>query len=182
MILLLLPIVAGVALPQQPQAQLRTAYDSTMHVVADVGLAVAGVRGHLDHYRTLVFNDSNATGTLMETGTALRGTCDQLTQAATSGHRIICLHCLIASLQPAMNHYRAYLPQLAVFGRRCSAMLSQRTLERAKPVDLRRIVLSLGQLTVQNLRVYEVRVGEVRAALETPDERVRPSASGRPGP
>lgn len=163
--------------PPPPPANAR---DTTMRVIYDVGLAVADVRAYIDRFRTVVFNDSNAVGTITQVATALKNACAEAARQAATGRRVMCTHCLQSSLQPAFNEYRAYLPSLEGLGQRCAARLQQADPAHQKPAQLRDLALSLSQTVVTGLGVYERRLGRVLGALRAPARRTPAAPQTRP--
>ncbi len=181
------PLLLGVVLWQQPQGPEAaqppvTPADSTLRVFVNVGTAVADVRADLDHYRQLGFNDSNATGALLQAGGALRDACDQMKHVALSQRKVMCLHCLAATIQPPVNRYREFLPQLGPLGDRCAAKLAPARLQAARPAQLRAMVLELSTLIRNGLGPYEQRVAAVLAAMRAPAARTAPQPSSRRSP
>ena len=163
---------------QTTDRRLRTARDSTMNTVSVVGEQVANVKAGTDLLRRLAFTDTNSTGAISQAGAALRQSCQAMSQAATTGRKTMCLHCMISQLQPSFNSYRDYLPSLAALGNRCAGLVRQSTLESGTPAERRRLALEVSNTVVTGLRLYEERLNGIMRALTAPG-RPRAGQGGR---
>src|SRR5258708_4985429 len=143
----------------------RTAYDSTVAVIVDVGHAVADVKAELDRFQMTA--QGNTSGEVLESSAAFKGKCQDLAAAATRGPRMMCRHCGSRAAQAAFTDYRLFLPTLARLGTRCAT-----TLQRLRGPDpeataraMKREQRNIGDFLVQGLRQYEARLTPGREAL-----------------
>ena len=172
MIALMLMLTAATS--QGPSA----ARDSTLTVVSVVADKVAELRSAYELLRRAAYNDGDS-ATVHAAG-AYGNSCLALSETIQQQQHRICRSCMEHRLQRAVDLYRAYLPSLQAFGRKCASRVA--ALVPAHPTTasmrvLRHELDPLMQSMVQGLSNYELRVQGIRSAMGMPPRGALP-----PGP
>jgi hypothetical protein len=165
------PLVVIAVLFQQQVAQRPavspaardSATTESRQAIMDVGRSVAEMRSAHDALRRAAFNSSD--GVVVQRVQELRQRCEDLTAVARTAARRLCRNCFSASVQPAINGYRAGLPGVGQVGTRCSSQMAQ-FLRAATPAEsVRRSIWSVSRTVVDGMFPYEARLQEVRQAF-----------------
>ncbi len=157
-----------------------TPFDSTRHLIIQVGEAVADVKTGLELYRRAVFNStaSDITVTAFYLGRA----CRTLDLQARLAQRRVCRRCADAPLQRALEGYREAMPMLARMGTRCADRLERLSSgpDSSAARALKRNVRAISDLVIagivpyeQRLAVVRVRAGWARPQAGTPGQAPR---------
>jgi len=153
-----------------------TPYDTTVAALSDIGTKVAEMRSTYELYRRAVYNEPN--GAIVDRAGLYRTSCQALSAATVQGERRICRNCLPRNVQPAIDQYRVYLPQLKRLADACAARVVQlkaRGGEGVVAAALKADVRPEGDRMANGLRLYEVRLREVRRVMGWDQQPVMPT-------
>lgn len=166
---LLLAQQPGVAPPPPgsvaPGPPPRTAFDSTVRLITDLGTRVAEVRSAVDLLRRAAYNEPD--GTVRERVGLTEAKCRALAAAAEEARLRMCRTCTSATVRPPLERYRAQLPRVAALGRRCALRMGQLRATRSPgaAAEARREGRAYARTIAAGLRAYEDRVAEIRQAF-----------------
>lgn len=153
-------VQAGVPAP-------RTAFDTTVAAMTDVGTKVAEVRTAYELYRRAVYNEPD--GAIVQRASAYAGKCRALATAALQAQQRITAHSVAAQTRTVVMRYREYLPSLSRVGQGCANKTQQlRTHaanEHAAALAMRNDIQNQGNHLLQGLAPYEARLHDVRVAM-----------------
>jgi hypothetical protein len=168
--------------PQRPSSVLRpssgaprTAFDSSVAALVDVGTKVAEVRSAYELYRRAVFNQPD--GAILVRGDLYQNSCRALAVSVQKAQREICRTCMAPNIRPTIEQYRANLPSLTRMANACSARMARlRERGTAAAADGMRADIRLeGERLLNGLRPYEARLAEVRRVMGWAQQEVLPT-------
>lgn len=141
--------------------------DSTIGMVADIGVKVGEMRSSYDALRLAAYN--GADGAVVERAQTFGGSCQAVASLARTGQRVLCRSCMTTrAMQSAVNDYRAVLPVLERAAQRCADRMRQVNADRVvvtQVTALRRDVEPQGNQMIEALRQYETRVAALRRVM-----------------
>jgi hypothetical protein len=159
------PQAESPAAGMQPKT-LRTAFDSTVAAVSDIGVKVSEVRSGYDVFRMSVFNQSD--GAVAERAQQLGGACRAVIAAIQTGARTMCRSCVAGqNHQAALDQWRATLPGVQRTAQQCATRMPGATARptAAQIASLRKDVRTIGSQLIAGLTQYEQRLNTLRVAM-----------------
>jgi len=168
----MIPLVFAVAVLFQQQVAQRptrspssrdSATTESRQAIMDVGRSVAEMRTAHEALRRAAFNSPDAM--VVQRAQEMRQRCQDLTAVARTAAGRLCRTCFSATVQSAINGYRAVLPGVGQVGTRCSSQIAQFLRARTPTEAVRGNIWSVGRTVVDGMVPYEDRLRRVREAF-----------------